>query len=395
MNISKSIIMGKWNLLNFWAKEKKKKEVRYILSLDGGGMRGIIPSYILSRIEDDLKRTFNDKRPLYSHFDLIAGTSTGALIAIAMAAPVTGYYFEEKNGHYPVYDKITRGKLIKKESVVFRGEIEELASAKEILDLYLEHGSEIFKSPKGLKNLFGPIFNDRYDGNAFDSFLLKILSQTKLSECKVPTIAVSFDTNTSSPYIFSSEDSHGILAWEATRASSAAPTYFPPVVLIDRENGNNLNLIDGGVAANNPSLLAYKEARKLYPDADEFRILSLSTCAPKHSIDVENASSGAVGWANPLFKAYSEAQLAVADIVAQSIKDVFYTRIWAPVLGKKIKLDDYSQGSIDTLMDAAEKTYTECKKEIDAFVKEIAMEETHECVKLVNKPELIEDRRDL
>ena len=58
--------------------ETRKKEERFILAIDGGGMRGIIPSRILSHISAELRR-MGDKRPLYSHFDLIAGTSTGAL----------------------------------------------------------------------------------------------------------------------------------------------------------------------------------------------------------------------------------------------------------------------------------------------------------------------------
>ena len=394
MNISKFLTMGKWNFLNWWTKNEKEKEVRYILSLDGGGMRGIIPAYILSKLEEELKSTFSDPRPLYSHFDLVAGTSTGSLIALAMTLPTESTSFLDKDNTYPLYDNYTTGRFRKKEHSIFKGEIEELTTAEEILAIYLKQGAEIFKAPKGFKNLFGPIFNDRYDGKAFDSFLFKTLGDTKLSECKVPTIAISFDTNTSKPYIFSSEDSHGFLAREAARASSAAPTYFPPAILIDRETGESLNLIDGGIVANNPSLLAYKEARRLYPDADEFRILSISTCAPKHSQDVENASSGAVGWASPVFKAYGEAQLAMTDLVAPSIKDVQYTRVWAPVLGKKIKLDDYSQGSIDTLMDAAGKTYLECEAEIKNFLALIAKEKTHESVKLKNKPELLEDRRD-
>ena len=67
-------------------KEEKKKETRYILSLDGGGMRGIVPAFILKKMNEELKNR-GITRPLYSYFDLVAGTSTGGLIALGLTAP--------------------------------------------------------------------------------------------------------------------------------------------------------------------------------------------------------------------------------------------------------------------------------------------------------------------
>lgn len=388
MNISKFLDMSKWSFLN--RKKEKEGEIRYILSLDGGGMRGIIPAYILARIEEDLKEEFNDNRPFYSHFDLVAGTSTGSLIALALTIPTENTAFHKSGNIYPVYEEHT-SRFLKKEHRIYKGDIEELASANEILGIYLNKGGEIFKIPKSIRTIFGPIFNDRYDGRAFNSFLSYTLGNTRLDECRVPTIAIAFDTNSSEPYVFSSYASHGFLASEAARASSSAPTYFPPAILLDRDSDEALKLIDGGLAANNPVLMAYSEARALYPNADKFKILSLSTCAPKRSIDIENAA-GAVGFASPVFKAYGEAQMAISDLVASSIKDVEYTRIWAPVLEKKIKLDDYSDSSIAILMEAAKNTYELNKKSIDSFLGDISKEKTHECVKLINKPELLEEK---
>ena len=76
--------MGK--LTDFFTGRREGKDIRYILSIDGGGMRGIIPAYILSKI-DALVKERGDKRPLYAHFDLVAGTSTGALLALGLTAP--------------------------------------------------------------------------------------------------------------------------------------------------------------------------------------------------------------------------------------------------------------------------------------------------------------------
>ena len=72
-----------WNMV-FWKQQGGEKRKRFILAIDGGGMRGIIPAYILQMLNKELRK-LGDERPLYSHFDLIAGTSTGALIAAALS----------------------------------------------------------------------------------------------------------------------------------------------------------------------------------------------------------------------------------------------------------------------------------------------------------------------
>ena len=381
--------MSKWSF--FKGKEKEeKKEYRYVLSIDGGGMRGIIPAYVLSRMEEDLKNIFHDERPFYSHFDLISGTSTGALIAIGLTTPVEKTIFPKKNNFTHVYQNLVTGRFFKKEIEVFSGDIEELTSAKEILELYKKNGHRIFQGQKGLKNLFGPIFNDRYDPLSLEGFLYETLGDTKLAESFVPTIAIAYDTISSTPFVFSSEDDHDFFSREVARASSAAPTYFPSANLIDRKTGNALTLIDGGVVANNPALITYAEARKLYPYADKIKMLSLSTCAPKHTVDVQNTTSGAIAWASPLFKAYSEGQMALADEIASNIKDLEYTRIWTGGGMKKIRLDDCSEDAINALSQIASNAYENNKEKIHLFLENISQEPTHQEVKLKNKPNLLE-----
>lgn len=381
--------MSKWSF--FKAREKEeKREYRYVLSIDGGGMRGIIPAYVISRMEDDLKNIFHDDRPFYSHFDLISGTSTGSLIAIGLTTPVEKTVFSQKNNFIHTYKTEKTGRFFKKEIEIFAGDIEELTSAKEILDLYKKNGHRIFQAHKGLKNLFGPIFNDRYDPLSLEGFLFETLGETKISESIVPTMAVSYDTITSTPFVFTSEEDHGFYSREVARASSAAPTYFPSANMIDRKTGRALTLIDGGVVANNPALITYAEARRLYPKADEIRMLSLSTCAPKHTVDVQNTTSGAIAWASPLFKAYSEGQMALVDDIAPNIKDLEYTRIWTEGGVKKIRLDDCSEEAMEALLQIASNAYDNNKEKIHSFLANIAQEPTHDVVKLRNKPKLLE-----
>ncbi len=394
MNITKFCDMGKWNIFQ-QNKKETKKEIRYILSIDGGGMRGIIPAYLINKMDTILGEDFGDDRPFYSHFDLVAGTSTGALIALALTSPIKEGILTKQEGKYPVFEKHIIGRFFKKEEQIYKGDIEPLAASDALLAMYLNRSGDIFKQPHHLKSLFGPVFSDKYDGKSLEEFLTEALGDTRLDECLVPTIAVAYETNTSMPYIFSSRDSHGFLCSEAARASSAAPTYFPASNLIDRETGEVLSLIDGGVVANNPTLLAYKEARKLYPNADEYRILSLSTCAPKHSVDVQSYTQGAIAWASPLYKAYSEGQLAMVDEIVPSIKDLRYTRIWAPVLTKKIKLDDISIEAKEQLLKAAGDTFLAKEDDIMAYLKELSEEPTHNSIKLSNGSNLLDKPEDV
>ena len=169
---------------------------------------------------------------------------------------------------------------------------------------------------------------------------------------------------------------------EAARASSAAPMYFPAAELIERGSSSKHILIDGGIVANNPALIAYKEARRLYPDASEYRILSLSTCAPRYMFDPSDGPGGITGWANPIIKTYASAQMELVDEVMPSIKGVEYARIWAPVLEKRIKLDATTDESVQALLDAAERTYDANERILRSFAYDLTEEKVHDSVRL-------------
>ena len=77
-------------------KEEKKREIRYILTIDGGGMRGIVPAFILKQMDRYLKTLTS--RPLYSFFDLVAGTSTGALLSLGLTCPLGGKILKREEG---------------------------------------------------------------------------------------------------------------------------------------------------------------------------------------------------------------------------------------------------------------------------------------------------------
>ena len=356
-------------------KEVKKKEVRYILAIDGGGMRGIVPAFILKKMNEELKER-GILRPLYSYFDLVSGTSTGALIALGLTAPVDNLGIKKEEGEdWEVTEIIEKGRFRKTTEIVKKGEIERLGDPEELLSLYTENGKKIFipDDAKGIWRLVGKVtkmLGDKYDTVPLEMFLDEVYGDTLLSEAKVPTMAVSTDTNGCKSFIFRSWDSHGFLVREAARATSAAPTYFAPAVFIDRETNEKLTLIDGGMIANNPILATYIEARKLYPNADEFRILSISTASSLCVLHPEEYTTN-LEWLSHLASAYSSANMNISLEGVESIKGVRVDRIWEPVLEKKIKLDDTSKEAVDALMEAAEKIWDMDKEKIYSFLDEV------------------------
>ncbi|MBQ2259027.1 MAG: patatin-like phospholipase family protein, partial [Spirochaetales bacterium] len=374
--------MGKWNMFDWLNKrEEEKKEIRYILSIDGGGMRGVVPAYLLSKLNKKLKE-YSD-RPLYSYFDLIAGTSTGALLALGLSLNNSNSSLKlEAGADYPLYETRKYKRLFKIHSEqVLKGYIKKSTDPDALVSLYKENGCKIFHQPSHFKKILGNVFSDKYDASSLESFMNEIYGDTPLSDALVPTMATAFEPLTSKPYVFTSWDSHGFLIKEAARASSAAPTFFSPITLIDRETTETITLVDGGLYANNPILAAYNEARKLYPNADEFRVISLSTCAVSSSFNASEAGGGISAWISSLWKSYASGTMEFADSLAQNIKDLKYLRIWDNVVKKKFSLDDYSDEAVTTLLNAAETLYQNKKDEIERFLEDLVNNANNDVIK--------------
>ncbi|KAL0446729.1 UNVERIFIED_CONTAM: Patatin-like protein 2 [Sesamum latifolium] len=216
---------------------------RYItvLSIDGGGIKGIIPAVILDFLESQLQELDGKHTRLADYFDVIAGTSTGGLVTAMLTSP------DENNR--PLY------------------------AAKDIKPFYLENCPKIFPQThswfpfgKELKSLLGPL----YDGKYLHGMLKEKLKNTKLSESITNVVIPAFDIKRLQPVIFSTYEAKRSALLDAKFSdicisTSAAPTFFPGHEFATKdENGNvrEYNLIDGGVAANNPALIAISEVMK-------------------------------------------------------------------------------------------------------------------------------------
>jgi patatin-like phospholipase/acyl hydrolase len=236
-----------------------------ILSIDGGGIRGIIPASVLAEIE------LITGKPAAKIFDLIAGTSTGGMLSLGLNIPdETG---SPRN------------------------------SAASMRELYETKGREIFQKTlwRKLSSMSGYI-DTEYGHKFLEGILDQYMGDYTFSESITKSLVTSYDLGNREPFIFRSwEDKfQQVLMKDAGRATSAAPTYFEPAVL--NIEGVEHTLIDGGVFLNNPALSAYLEAVSIFPDEDEFLLISLGTGENTRPISFEEAKNwGKIEWAVPIF----------------------------------------------------------------------------------------------
>lgn len=230
--------------------------VKRILSIDGGGIRGIISLQFLLHLENKLGVKIAD------YFDLFAGTSTGALIATILA-------------HLNI-------------------------SIQEILDnIYtLDNIKQImYQSNKYLSyyDTFINLFTSLYDDKPKIKFINKYIDKsTSIYDVKKSLLITAYDPINQIPLLFRNYfDSVNYKLEEICNASTAAPTYFPVSKLVDPE-GNINWAIDGGIYANNPAEFAYIDSLKLFQNED-IEIWSIGNGKYKSTITQFTDQSKSVG----------------------------------------------------------------------------------------------------
>jgi len=275
-----------------------------ILSLDGGGIRGLVTTGILKRLNEAVPGWFEG-------VDLIAGTSTGAIIALSLA-------------HGLSLDKIR--------------------------SLYYDKGSRIFDD-SWLDNLLdlGQVSGANYDNKNLRQEVKKLWGDTLLKDLKKKVLVASFDLDNGDPdplkrtwkpkffHNFAGEDSDGDLeVYKAALYSSAAPTYFPSVD----------GFVDGGVVANNPSMAALAQildirARiKDRPGLEDIVLLSVGTGQSPYFIKGTRLDWGFAQWARPIISLMMDGSMGVADYQCRKLLGNRYHRV-SPSLATAISLDDW------------------------------------------------------
>ena len=210
-----------------------------IVSIDGGGIRGVIPSVILDMMERDLNIQ------TAKVVDCLSGSSTGGIIAVGLSVA------RDKGSNVPRH------------------------WAREIVDIYKREGQDIFSRPllyrvKTLNGLFGP----KYDVTKYKLLLSLLLGDTTLNEVVKDVCITSFDVIAHKEFLFENfgtQDLKNCSLVDVVLSTSAAPTYFPSRIYQGK------NLIDGGVLANNPAAWAYFEVVRKKEITRPVYILSLGT----------------------------------------------------------------------------------------------------------------------
>ncbi|XP_014516102.1 patatin-1-Kuras 2 [Vigna radiata var. radiata] len=217
-----------------------------ILSIDGGGIKGILPATVLHHLDTTLK-TKDPNADLAHYFDVIGGTSTGGIMAAMLAAP---------SSHDPNRAAFTPGQIV---------------------DFYKQNGPHIFNASTG--TLFGP----QFDGEFLHYITRKVLKNTRLSQTLTNVVIPSFDIKTQKPVIFSSYKLGNApylnaLLSDIALSTSAAPIILPPYYF--ENEGVEFNMIDGAVEAGNPTQVTISEVlqHNSYP---KILVLSVGTGVEK------------------------------------------------------------------------------------------------------------------
>ncbi len=291
-----------------------------ILAIDGGGIRGLIPARVLEQLEA------STGRPVRELFDLVAGTSTGGILACALTARGSSGGPRHAAGALP--------------------------------ELYLSEGPGIFRRSLGrrVSSLDG-LVDERHHARGLEDALERYLGGgALLSEASPRLLVTTYDLHAREPFLFKSwrtaEDGREALLTDVARATAAAPTYFEPLLWHSPDGGPTRSLVDGGVFATNPALCAYAEAQRLAPDEDHV-VLSLGTGRLQEPIRHEDARSwGLARWIRPVIDIVFD---GVADTVEYQLEHLLGARQLRlqALLPRDVALDDASPQALATLDDVA------------------------------------------
>jgi uncharacterized protein len=281
-----------------------------ILAIDGGGIRGIFPASILAELE----RRYIDGRAVGEYFDLVTGTSTGGILALGLGA---GY------------------------------------TAAELLDMYVSRGNKVFPPLSGY--LLGRVkglwrggthyIRYRYDRQALDTLLTERLRDRLFGESRLRLVIPAFEGRHSEVFVFKTphHPDYGTDRYERMvsvgLATAAAPTYYRPL------EHNGYLLVDGGVWANNPVMLAVIEALTCFTvDPTQIDVLTIGCGDDPYVISSRQIRLGGLFfWKDAIFAAMRLQSLAATNQARLLLGPPNVIRIDAPTNERKIAMDDWKR----------------------------------------------------
>jgi patatin-like phospholipase/acyl hydrolase len=287
-----------------------------VLAIDGGGIRGLIPALVLAEIE---RRT---GRRIATLVDLLAGTSTGGILACALAKP-------------------------------------DPLPAAEIAGIYEQEGPRIFDRTllKTITSADGNL-DERYDDKGLMAALRRYLGDAKLGDATVPILITAYDIEARQAIVLRRAADAAVTMVEAARATSAAPTYFEPVRVAGRA------LIDGGVFAINPAMTAYAEVADEPVDV----LASVGTGEHTRRLALDDVKGwGRLEWAEPIIDVVFDGSADAVDDQLARLAGDRYVRLQTRLDEASDDLDDASASNLAALRREAERLIAARDADIDAL----------------------------
>jgi len=315
-----------------------------ILSIDGGGIRGIIPAVALAALEDAAGR------PIHALFDLVAGTSTGGILALGLTCPAP--------------DDPARARY----------------TAREMVRLYEDHGGAIFHRG-GLRAVPGlgfvsDLLEEKYPGRPIEAVLDDYFGHTRLRHALADVVVPAYEIERRIPFFFKSrrareDDDYDFPIRDVARATSAAPTYFEPhKITVD---GDYYSLVDGGVFANNPTMCALAEALAGHRgDAAPLDVVVASFGTGEHTRRIPHDRAvgyGLVQWAPHLLSVMMDGNSDTVRYQAeQALPPGRHFRFQVRLDAASDDLDDASPANLRALRLAGEAMVAENRDRLAALV---------------------------
>ena len=339
-----------------------EKTVR-ILSFDGGGTRGIIEAEIIRLLEESLNERrkilneeSNNEKHLYlkDAFDLIGGTSAGGILATFLTTPKK---YKSSESKY---------------------------TAENLVEILYTKVESMFV-PRFWS--CGGIFGPKYRSDTLQKALENELGNDTTNNTTKPTAVLTYDLKRQRPKLITSWEKETFKKVDAMMASAAAPSFFSPCkisAVLNRTKQSptmrelkSYNLIDGGIVANNPSQYLLDAAKKLYPNATKFEIVSIGSGHADKPIlfeDMENASI--FHWAPRLPGIFINAQTVQINTNLQNTFGEDYIRLSPTLSREDVRLDNISKAHIEILIAKTRIYFDSQKSKIDLFINRLLEEKT-------------------
>lgn len=271
-----------------------------ILSISGGGIRGLITLYQLQELQSKLRR------PLQSYFDYIGGTSTGGIIAAMLAF------------NYTIDD---------------------------IIHFYKEHGPKIFESKTFRFGVLRPKYSDKY----FNGIIQEIFGDKYISQASVNLVIPSYNLTDNTKVIFKSYSGEDQNMFDVVRSTASAQSYFKPHKIDGKV------FIDGGMVINNPSQLLFTEAlyAKRLNKSAKINTVSFGTGRKDTDIKVKGNGGGAIFWAKPTVEVLLNEQSRTTDYFLNRIHSTLsigkYFNVEPQIEFSSARIDDASERNMKAM----------------------------------------------